>query len=173
MIDVKLQEYIDNQNKAYQFHSEKNMKSEINDMAKKLDYKIQNTIEQIKNSIQQSETDSKKYFDSFCNNFQSFIPSVENDFFIGSIVSISVICSEEEASHPYMNFAPKVNTILDNIYIYKNNDVQNQSFHWFFGKKVNNSCFEELPGTWKFRGICGGFKNDIVGVKYYLAQRVK
>jgi hypothetical protein len=67
----------------------------------------------------------------------------------------------------------KVNTLLKNIYINTKDQKQGQAFHWFSGKEITDSNYSLMPGVWVSRGICGGFSNEIVGFKYYLAQRVK
>jgi hypothetical protein len=173
MFDTKLQEYIETQNKAYYFHSEKNTNSKINDLNEQLEKKIQKFREQIKEEIKESVIFSKQYTDNLYKNVESFIPNISDDFFIGSIISVSVVCSQEEVDIPYLNNGIKVNSILNNIYMYEKENVQNQIFCWFFGKENNDCSYVKLPGVWKFRGVCGGFSNEVVGFKYYLAQRVQ
>ena len=96
----------------------------------------------------------------------------DSDYPIGTIISVAVACSDIESKMPYMENGIKVNTTLNCIYL-NTNQKQGQVFHWFEGKETTDSNFVLMPGVWKSRGICGGFGNEIVGFKYFLAQRVK
>jgi hypothetical protein len=170
--------FIDAQNKAYLFLA----KQYANETANK-------ALSEATNLILQKEKQLLQADEMLVNKVESLALSVvskaqipclatedcvrDSDYPVGSIISISVICSDIDASLPYLEDGIKVNSLVNNIYLNTDDRKLSQTFHWFNGKTISDSSYSLLPGVWRSRGICGGFKNDIVGVKYYLAQRVK
>jgi hypothetical protein len=170
--------YIDAQNKAYLFIA----KQYSEEIANKALLSALATISEKEKSLLQEDLmileRAKQFVLSIISNTQLPCFAEENstketDYPIGSIISVSVVCSPEDSSMPYMEEGVKVNTLLKNIYINTKDQKQGQAFHWFSGKEITDSNYSLMPGVWVSRGICGGFSNEIVGFKYYLAQRVK
>lgn len=170
--------HIELQNKAYLFLANKHAEELVN-----------KAVIEISASISQQETRwfeqhiktleaSKQYTNGLVSNYLKPCIAEENsvkdeDYPVGSIISVSVTCSDEEGKLPYLNSGPKANSTLNNIYLNTSDKASGQVFHWFNGKDANSSDMLKMPGVWKSRGVCGGFSNEIVGFKYYLAQRVK
>jgi hypothetical protein len=165
------------QNKAYLFLAKKQAEEIARENSSSIfEYLKQQEFRLLQNDSKILET-LKQYTQECLQNYIKFCAAEENsvvneEYPVGSIISVSVTCSEEEGNLPYLITGLKVNSTLNNIYL-NNSEKQGQVFHWFGGKEVNSSDFFKMPGVWKSRGICGGFSNEIVGFKYYLAQRVK
>ena len=96
----------------------------------------------------------------------------DSDYPVGSIISVSVICSAEEGNSLFAENGPRVNTILNNVYIRSGKDANTQqAFHWADGNEIQSEFYAKLPGVWRSRGVCGNFNGSVVSCKYYLAQR--
>lgn len=96
----------------------------------------------------------------------------DSDYPVGSIISVSVVCSAESGNSLFTENGPRVNTILNNVYIRSGKDANTQqAFHWADGNEIQSEFYAKLPGVWRSRGVCGNFNGSVVSCKYYLAQR--
>jgi hypothetical protein len=177
MLDHTLQSYIESQNLAYLLaakqHAEETASRSVEETERLLaEHKQQIrkdtfiVLEEIKHHIGEVLAGYVK-----TPNLDS--PTLDQEYPIGSIISVAVVCSDTEAELPFLDNGPIVNTTINNIYLNTKDSKTGQAFHWFDGMATQTPGFELMPGVWRARGVCGGFKNQIVGFKYYLAQRVK
>jgi hypothetical protein len=172
------EQYIDTQNKAYLFLAKKQTEEIVTQTVNGLLISVNDqTNRLLANDIATLEQ-AKQYTDSMISGKVSPCLAEENsvsdqDYPLGSFISVSVTCSQEEGRLPYLENGPKVNSTLNNIYLNILDTKSGQVFHWFDGKEVFTNGFIKMPGVWRSRGICGGFSNEVVGFKYYLAQRVQ
>jgi len=172
------EQYIDTQNKAYLFLAKKQTEEIVTQTVNGLLISVNDqTNRLLANDIATLEQ-AKQYTDSVISGKISPCLAAENsvldqDYPVGSIISVAVVCSEEDGKLPYLNVGLKVGSLIEGIYLNTIDSKMGQVFHWFGGKEIISNGFLKMPGMWRSRGICGGFSNEIVGFKYYLAQRVK
>jgi hypothetical protein len=178
MPDNNTQSYIDSQSLAYHVLSKKYAEEVAGKSLGDIEKKLTEQLLLLQAADAKTLQEAKLYIHEILQKYVRINTAEENstnseDYPIGSIISISVACSDSESLVPFIDGGPKVNGTINNIYLNTNDPKTGQVYHWFQGKTIENSNFKLLPGVWKNRGVCGGFKNEIVGFKYYLAQRVQ
>lgn len=172
------EQYIDRQNKAYLFLAKKQTEEIVNQAINGVIVSVNEQTARLLANDNAGLEQAKQYTDSVFSGKISPCLAAENsvsdqDYPVGSIISVAVVCSEEDGKLPYLNNGIKVGALIEGIYLNTIDSKMGQVFHWFGGKEVNSNGLLKMPGVWRSRGICGGFSNEIVGFKYYLAQRVK
>jgi len=172
------EQYIDSQNKAYLFlakkYAEEVANQAVGGIANTLteqEIRLIQADAKILELAKQNTQEKLSEYSRVCRAEENSV--LDQDYPLGSFISVSATCSQEEGRLPYLENGPKVNSTLNNIYLNILDTKSGQVFHWFDGKEVFTNGFIKMPGVWRSRGICGGFSNEVVGFKYYLAQRVQ
>ena len=178
MIDANTKTFIDTQNTAYLFLAKKHTEGEMHKLlvaTEKIlvDWKseIVQTLAAQAEEIQQKIKAGDSAMQTPCLASDTCTVH-DSDYPVGSIISVSVICSAEEGNSLFTENGPRVNTILNNVYIRSGKDANTQqAFHWADGNEIQSEFYAKLPGEWRSRGVCGNFNGSVVSCKYYLAQR--
>lgn len=178
MIDHNIQSFVEEQNQAYLFQAKKNTETEISNSHKEIEKILTSWKKEIDIFMNNLSLEAKQHTNNSLLGVQ--IPCLaedicttnDSDYPVGSIISVSVVCSIEEGNSIFMEKGPRVNTILNNVYIRSGKDANTQqAFHWADGNEIQSEFYAKLPGVWRSRGVCGNFNGSVVSCKYYLAQR--
>ena len=180
MHDTSTQTFVETQNKAYLFQAKKHAETEIAKALSVVEERLQQFEQIIAEQTNYTKTECNKYSDRLAEGLTKpclaadSVSVISEDYPVGTIISVALICSEEEGRELFLDAAPTVNAEMSNIYLRSdNNPKAQQMFHWSHGKEIQSASYSKLPGEWRSRGICGSFNGNIVSCKYFLAQRVK
>jgi hypothetical protein len=180
MQDLQAQQYIDTQDKAYLLQAKKHAEAAVAKALTTVEKRIKEFEDKAAERHTETLSEAKCHADCAAKEFTrpclaaTAETTQDEDYPVGSIVSVTVVCSAEEGADLFLANGPSVNTLMPNIYVRTEtgNDKTKQGFHWANGKTVNSPSYSKLPGEWRNRGICGSFTGNIVSCKYFLAQRV-
>lgn len=180
MLDSNIQSYVDTQNKAYTFQAKKIAETEAQKTLSLVQTELLKFKQQLETKTTELLENSKQYAETLVSDktkvcLVSDSCSVKDeDYPLGTILSVAAICSEEEGKELFLQTGPSVNEELSNLYTRIDDDSSaKQVFHWARGKEIQSEAYRKLPGEWRNRGMCGSFNGNIVSCKYFLAQRVK
>lgn len=171
---------IETQNKAYLFQAKKHAETEISKALSVVESRLQQFETLIIKQTETSKTACNTYSDELAKSLvkpclaSDSVSIKDQDYPVGTIISVALICSEQEGRELFLDNAPAVNGEMPNIYLRSdNNPKAQQMFHWSHGREIKSNSYAHLPGEWRSRGICGSFNGNVVSCKYFLAQRVK
>lgn len=180
MTDLNTQAFIEIQDKAYYFQAKKHAETEIAKALSVVESRLQEFEILVTKHTENAKNTCIKYSDDLAKSLvkpclaSDPVSVKDQDYPVGTIVSVALICSETEGQELFLDNAPAVNAEMNNIYLRSdNNPKAQQIFHWSHGKIIESPAYAKLPGEWRSRGVCGSFNGNIVSCKYFLAQRVK
>jgi hypothetical protein len=180
MTDLNTQAFIERQNEAYFFQTKKHVETEVAKALSVVEDRLQEFEAVVSKTNKNNKIECNAYTDSAISTLvhpclaSDSVSVKDSDYPVGTILSVTLICSETEGRELFLDNAPTVNAEMNNIYLRSdNNPKAQQIFHWNHGKQIDSPAYSKLPGEWRSRGMCGSYNGNVVSCKYFLAQRVK